>query len=63
MDTVNPFLYAATLLQFTNTKKKHENKTKQNWFVATFRDQNVDDDQKIRGSFFEFTVSITNQNL
>lgn len=43
MDNVNPFLYATTLLQFTNTQKKPR---KQNWFAATFRDQNVDYDKK-----------------
>lgn len=30
----------------TQKKTKHENKTKQNWFAATFRDQNVDYDKK-----------------
>lgn len=58
MDNVNPFY---TLRPYCNLKK-HKNKTKQNWFAATFRDKNVDFD-KNTWQFFEFTVSITIQNL
>lgn len=59
------FTHFYTLRPYCNLptqKKKHENKTKQNWFAATFRDQTLDYD-KNTWQFFEFTVSITNQNL